>query len=295
MVRLLAGLIGLMTCSVIYALPVYNTDQPELLKCGILSSSDNLWGIEIGYRGDFVFDRKMKNKRRSDLQPFTRNVSNFQNSINAGQVTLDLWNRIDVYGWCGSSQTDIIVPLNFQSIIPGTPPSGLLNVHGHSHDKFAWGIGARAVLLQCGRTAVGIDGQYTQRRAQIECFSIDDVPIEVGRFVNIDGSLLSPNQFHARYQEWQVSLGVSHRICSLVPYVAVKYSEARHNFSGPTLQVFPIVVGGGVYAASVKFRSRNLVGFVAGVTIVDSERMHVTAEGRFFDENALTIAGDIRF
>lgn len=296
MKKILALLAGLMTCSAVYALPVYNPDQPELLKYGVFTCGDACWGLEFGYRGDFVFDRKFRGVNQGNLVGANPNRCQYEHYINAGQLTLNLFDRIDLYGWCGENRAAFDAPVDFLSVVPDTPTSGFLNFSGRSKVGFAWGVGARVVLWQCGRTAIGIDGQYSQRRNSLQSLSIDGAPVQAGNFVSTaDGGLLDPSNFHSYHKEWQVSLGISHRICWLVPYVAVKYSDFKHGFSGPLFSAAPVVIGSGSYDPKLKFRPRNYVGFVAGVTLVDAERMHVTAEGRFIDERALTIAADLRF
>lgn len=284
MKKLLAVVAGLMTCSAIYALPVYNPDQPELLKYGVFTCNDDNWGFEFGYRGDFVFDRQLQVRNNNgNLSDFHKDVTEFERSTNAGQVTLNLWDRVDVYGWLGSSQTAAEAQVSFLTAAEPTP---MLNLRGLSQNGFAYGFGARAVLWQCGRTAVGVDAQYAHTRADLQSFTIDGVPVQ--SFTDpVTGAAIDPNNFALRSREYQVSLGVSHRICSLVPYVAVKYSNVRARITGPAVGV--------ITDPTVKFQNRDWIGMAAGISFTDSERMHVTVEGRFIDEQALTVAADIRF
>jgi hypothetical protein len=288
MKKLLAIVAGLMTYSAVYALPVYNPDQPELLKHGVFTCSDSCWGIELGFRGDYVFDRKLKHSgRHENLEDFHKDVCDYSISTNAGQLTLNLWDRLDVYVWVGAAQTEF----EEQVRLLGTfAPTDWENIQGRTKEGTAWGVGARAVLWQCGRTALGIDGQYAYSHAKLQCLTLNDVPIQQISPFGI-GPGEDPSKYNITNREWQVSLGVSHRICWFVPYVAVKYSSFRAKFRGT---VFTTTTFGTLDFDSC-FKNRDVVGFVAGISLVDSERMHVTAEGRFFDEKALTVAADFRF
>lgn len=296
MKKLLALVAGLMTYSAVYALPVYNPDQPELLKYGVFTAGDDSWGLEFGYRGDFVFDRKIKHDNNGNLAAFQKDLPNYRRTINAGQLTINFWDRIDLYGWAGAAQSEFETEVNFLPIAVG-PASGLVNLRGSTKEEFAWGVGARAILWQCGRTAVGVDGQYANTNGKLRSLTVNGAPVQAG-FLNPDLDVAAdPANFRLKNREWQVSLGISHRICFLVPYVAVKYSNARPRFSGELLQPnnASAIAAGTTYDPSLKLKNRGSVGFVAGVTIVDADRMHVTAEGRFIDERALTVAADFRF
>jgi hypothetical protein len=285
MKKLLAIVAGLVTYSAVYALPVYNPDQPELLKYGVFTCGDSCWGFELGFRGDYVFDRKLKHSGRFDnFFDRHKDVCDYSISTNAGQLTLNLWDRLDVYGWVGAAEVEMEEQVRLLGSVTSTD---WLNIHGRTKEGTAWGVGARAVLWQCGRTALGIDGQYAHSDAKFQCVTFNGVPVQ-----SITGFNIDPSRFKVQNKEWQISLGVSHRICWFVPYVAVKYSNFRGKFRSSDF-VFSTAVGN-VNADSC-FKNRDVVGFVAGISLVDSERMHVTAEGRFFDERALTVAADFRF
>lgn len=303
MKKLFAVLAGLMTYSAAYALPVYNPAQPELLQDGFFTPGYEVffceadcWALELGYRGDFVSDRKMRHRNLGHLLSFHKPVSKVQSTTNAGQITLNLWNRIEVYGWFGANQIDFETQVNYLSLVAHTPATGLINLFGRSTEGYAWGVGVRGVLWHCGYTVIGIDAQYSHRRHTLQSLTLDGRPIQVGDFVSVENELpLDPGDFHSRNRDWQVSLGIAHRVCRLVPYAAVVYSAARHHFAGPQFRAFPIVAGQGVYDPDLKLVNRNCVGIAVGATFVTAEQMQVTVEGRFIDERALTITSDIRF
>jgi hypothetical protein len=283
MKKLLAVVIGLAAYSAVYALPVYNPDQPALLTHGVFTCGEGCWGIEAGFRGDYVFDRKLKfDKPGDNVADVHKDTCDYAISTNAGQLTLNLWDRLDVYGWAGAAASEFGAQARLHS---STGFVGeWLNVHGQTKEGFAWGVGARAILWQCGRTAVGVDGQYAHSHANFQCVSSNGIPIQVPTN-GADSSRFSLNN-----SEWQVSLGISHRICWFVPYIAVKYSNFQGKFKGPDW------IGiNGVFSGNAKFKNRNYVGGVVGISLVDSGKMHVTAEGRFFDERALTVAADFRY
>jgi hypothetical protein len=286
MKKLLAMIVGLAAYSAVYALPVYNPDQPARLKYGVFTHGDNCWGFELGFRGDYVFNRELRYAQGyANIADFQKDVCDYRISTNAGQVTLNLWRRVELYGWVGAAQ----VEFEEQVRLDGSTAGGItdwLNIQGRTKEAVAFGVGARAVLWKTARTAVGFDGQYARSHGKFQCVNINGVPVQQTTGVNLD-----PSRFSVTNKEWQLSLGISHRICWFIPYIAMKYSNFRGQFRSFSW-TDPNV---GTVNASSGLRSKNGFGFAAGVSLVDSTRMHATIEGRFVDERALTVAADFRF
>jgi hypothetical protein len=288
MKKLFAMIAGLMACSAVYALPVYNPDEPALLKRGVFTCGGGNFGFEVGFRGDYVFNRRVKHKNHGDnLAEAHRNVCDYSINTNALQLTWDICNVVDLYGWVGGAEAEIEEQVRFAGTLAST---NWFNIHGRTNESTGWGLGARAVLWQCGRTAIGIDAQYAYSRPSFSCLSLNGVPVQES--IANGGFGIDPDKFFLRNGEYQFSVGVSHRICKFVPYVAVKYSNFDGKFKGPEIinSALP-----GNYQTTHEMKNRNFIGLAIGVTLVDVCKMNVTAEGRFFDENALTIAADFRF
>jgi len=276
--------------SSLWTLPVYNPAQPAFMNQG---NRQDEAGFELGYRGDMVINRKLDNRNDGNLITFNKDLPAYKRTVNGAQLTLDLWESIDVYGWLGSSQTDFITQVNYRTIIPGQP-SGLLNLKGFTKEGFGYGYGARMILWKCRQTFLGVDAQYSNSYSKLQSISINDLPISAS-FGRIDGGLASASHFHLRHREYQVALGMAHQLNYLVPYLAIKYTSTRSKFTGPQVFLLSQGVDLGIYEPTLKFRDTVQFGFAAGVSIVNGGKMHVTAEGRFVDETALTVAADIKF
>jgi len=266
---------GLVAGSMLYAMPVLNPAAPALLTDGtFMCDEGQCWGVKFGYRGDFVFNKHFRDE-------FTH-VDHFNLYANEGVLTINLWDRLDIYGFVGAASFDIDTVAQ-DGLAPATGDYFI----AHSNTTTIGGVGIKAILWEtcwgnCGTTYVGLDAQY-------EWMS----PARLNR-VSIEGANAATNNSSRRYKEGQVALGISHRICNLVPYVAIKWSKARANNGGlPVGVVVPLAVGDTVNISP--YRSQRSFGYAFGVSLVDAGRMSVTAEARFIDETALTIAGDIRF
>lgn len=279
---------SLAACSAVYALPVGNPAAPELLKAGIFSCEEDCWGVKLGYRGDFVNNRKLK-IRNDATGSSNQHFDDYSYHVNAGQLTVNIWDRLDVYGWVGETRTEANNTFAADLLVPVVTVADI-NISGTTKHRTAWGVGAKAVLWECDRWTLGLDVQYERLKARFDRITIlNDVgtvgiiaPVVVPPVFIIDDPNIDVN-FH----EWQVSLGLSYRVCSLVPYIAIKYSNARGNFKDRDDTV-PADLG-------ISLRSQKFWGGVVGLTLVDAERIQVTAEYRFVDECALSILADFKF
>ncbi|MDR3623596.1 MAG: hypothetical protein P4L16_00445 [Chlamydiales bacterium] len=267
MKKLLSLVAGLVMGSALYALPVLNPAGPALLTDGVFMCDQNdCWGIKFGYRGDFVFDKHMKSA-------FGGHHKDFSLYANEGVLTLNLWDRLDIYGFVGAanmSEDDL-------RYITGAESDEFIF---HYNTRTIAGVGIKAVLWETcwgsyGTTYVGIDGQY-------EWLASSPVS-RVTRNGDSEGS----GDFKREYREGQVSLAIGHRICNLIPYVAAKWSNGRAPLNGTSVTVDGI--GFDDISATRHW------GYAVGLSLVDAGRMSVTAEARFIDETAFTISGDIRF
>lgn len=300
MKKIFAMLACLMASSAIYGLPVSNPEHPNLLNDGFFHLNapcgDYGWGLEFGYRGDFVFNHEVKNRNPfHNLLAYERTIPVYRSTTNAAQLTLNLWEQIDIYGWMGASQSEFETEVNYlRSLAPFQ--TGFLKVYGSSTEDFAYGYGARVLFWQCGPLAIGVEAQYARTKSPLAILTFDGDPVE-SVFYFPNGFPLTSSNFTLKRREYQVSLGVSYRITWFIPYIAITYSNIRTKLNGPNLVTDvpnppPI---GNLLNPQLAFRNINYFGFAIGVTLVDSGQMELTAEARFIDQNALGLSADFRF
>lgn len=268
MKKLLSVITGMIAGSALYAMPVLNPAEPVLVTDGVFfCDDDSCWGLKLGYRGDFVYNRRMESAILGEINDFEL----YSNSV---LVTLNLWDRLDIYGFVGPASYELN---NLQA-------NNVTNVlaHGVSQLGTLWGIGAKVCFYelcwgQCGTTYFGLDAQWEQ----LTTTGFDRAAID-GATVASTGGMT--------YKEAQIAFGVAHRIWNLVPYLAVKWSNAHTS----SRNGFTIGTGGN---STVIQPMNNLehIGWAMGCTLVDANRMTVTAEARWKDEKALSVSGEFRF
>lgn len=266
MKKLLSVITGLVVGSALYAMPVLNPAAPALLTDGVfMCDQGDCWGVKFGYRGDFVFDKHMRSGtfgRHTDYSLYA----------NEGVLTLNFWDRVDIYGFVGAANWETDGVADFGG---GASDYAIFK----SNTRTIGGVGIKAVIWEtcwgsCGTTYIGLDGQYEW---------LGSAP---ARSATIDGATESTGGYSRRYREGQISLGLAHRIANLVPYIAAKWSNGRAPVrNSPTIDSHTFD----------GLSSTRHWGYVVGVSLVDAGRMSVTAEARFVDETALSVAADIRF
>ncbi|MCH9627186.1 MAG: Major outer membrane porin [Chlamydiales bacterium] len=285
MKKLVATALTILSCGAAYALPLGNPSEASLLCDGLFiegpyydtcqeaTSWCDAFSIRLGYYGDFVFNRHLEvdSSRNGD------DIEDTEIFTNAAYVAFNWADRVDVFATFGA--TNLCLSSNTETFISG-PINGRFKLE--TETDFSWSIGARATLFQCGCTSFGIEGQYFYTKPDVKSLVVID---------QISG--YPSHTLKAKYQEWQVGAGVSHRIWNFVPYLGAKLSGARLDLGDAT----PIIGGAfaNVQARLPDLKNRFNGGFVLGVSFIDCERMALTAELRFPDEKALYVNGQVRF
>ncbi len=280
MKKFLSLITGLVASSTVFGLAVLNPAAPALLTDGVFFADDcSCWALKVGYRGDFVYDRYVRDNNGNTFRPF-------QMWTNAGVLTLNLFDRIDIYGFVGASNH------NFTSYGEGTVGSTDVTqqLTANSQTTTSWGVGIKAVLFECGwgpncgTTYLGLDAQYANfgRPSLYQATLVrSDEAIDI----------FLPAGYGYQPREWQVALGISHKIGFMVPYVAIKWSSLTASIFGDLTSIHDASVS----ADYNSLRSRRNFGYVIGVSLVDIGRMSLTAEARFGDEKAAAVGAEFRF
>ncbi|MEG1542377.1 MAG: hypothetical protein RR353_02285, partial [Victivallaceae bacterium] len=116
------------------------------------------------------------------------------------------------------------------------------------------------------------------------------------------------------YNEWQAGLGFSYRVNSVTPYVAVKWAKANFKMDGlvipqpagvapnPSAPPAPGTattndneIFQGVCLKLNNLKSKKSCGIAIGATLIDADKVSITAEARLIDERAVHVNGQFRF
>jgi major outer membrane protein len=309
MKKLVMTMLTILTCGASYALPVGNPSEASFFNGGLFWGGDGCnpgcntgcnpcdpcgsWcdclNFRVGFYGDYVFNRHMRLRRRGTDDTTTttsrRNqLETVQLYTNAGYLALNIYDRFDVFATLGN--TYLYLEGNVTSFAPFLNATPGHRVVLETNDEFSWSVGARATLWDCGCTALGIEGQYFQTAPRVKRITIQE-----------DASLYptaTRPSLRTRYQEWQVGLGLSQRIEFLVPYIAVKWSGSQLQYRNVPDLV--ILTDSEISILTLhNLRNKKHWGYAVGCSLVDSCRAALTVEGRFGDEKAVYVNGQVRF
>jgi len=266
------------------ALPLNNPEISSLTCDGVFFNSDcgtpmltcDTLSVRIGYYGDFIFNNYMKvgNDDRGSIR-----LSRIY--TNGGEIDFNFWNRIEAFGVLGVSNIVIQAPISNFAVV-GSPVNSLLCIESTS--DFAWSVGLRGTLCQCGRLAFGVEGQYYRTTPDINYIAD-----------NFNTTSNYVNGVDLTYSSWQVALGATYEICltscfSFLPYASIAGSGGWIDMNdkrvllteqNTTIELFDLE------------KERNF-GYGFGGTLVGGERIMITAEGRFAYEKALFISVQMR-
>ncbi|MCH9627270.1 MAG: Major outer membrane porin [Chlamydiales bacterium] len=256
---LLAGMLFLTSLS-LSGLPLGNPAAPALYTTGLFCSDDpccpSMWNVRVGFYGDYVFNRHLELTRAGG--------GNFEGAelyTNAGLITLNLFNRLDLFTTLGVTKS--LYNANIDSF--GGASGGRIQVE--SDPAFSYSLGLTGLIWQCDRLYVGGEAQYFH-------FSPDIKRTTLLGFM----SEYEPGSI--KYKEWQLGLGASYRIGYLVPYVGIKWARARQRLPAD---------------ANTDLKSAKCWGYAIGVTLTDCGMAALTVEARFADEKALNLNAQLRF
>lgn len=250
--------------SAIFAAPVGNTSAPQLIEDGFFISRDSWIDVRAGYEGDFVTNARMNQEDEGSGR-----VDCYKQNTNSGTITLNILDRIDIFGVFGTSFTRADWRFTDMS-------DSIHRIEIETNDDFLWAVGGRGILFEWGCTCLGLGGRYSTATYKPEWLTAD------GANVAISGE-------HLRWNEWQVNLDISYKIDLFTPYIGAKYSSVR-----AVVGNFPVAIasnGSGIN----HFKNNNPVGLVLGCSLSNGKYFMLNLEARLVDEEAITVSGDIRF
>jgi hypothetical protein len=215
-------------------------------------------GLSIGINEENIFDRDLKPTVVVSPKAITTINCNIKNMYRTMlQVGYGFFDFFEVYVKLGGQAYQVKSFVEDQFGIP----DGDVRVHGKYNFTYGGGLKA-AYEFKDGPVRgllIGADAQYLRSRQRYRANFTDSLGFEESSTGN------------ATYQEWQVGPFVGYRVKNFLPYMGVKYSDVRINFSG------------GEAGATTKFKGEDVVGMFVGLTYNIIPHLMLNIEGEFFD------------
>jgi len=240
----------------LHALYLGNPAEPELIDEGFFIAQDSLFSVKAGYQGDIVFNRRLKAQDGVD-----GSMDQFAMHLNQGVVALNFIDRAEGYVSFGALDAD------FSHRLDGE------RREYHAPDRWTVGGGLRILLVQWNNTCLGFNGGYQFSEPHVQWVAVDGLSYDS----------------HARliYREWQIGFALSHTVDLFTPYLGVTYSDVD-----ASLERISADIG---TPSHFKMVSRERIGMTVGCSLSSGKKVDLNFETRFFDEQAATVSGNIKF
>lgn len=257
-------ILSLFYCTYNWSAPMGDPSKPKMVQQGLLIP-ENSWIYLFGeYEGNFVGDRRLKQRSNN-----MRRIDNFSLDTNSGKAAVDLLNRCELFGILGQSR--ICANWRTQNIL-----GDLSEIEMETKYDFSWAAGAKVILLEWGNTQLTSGGRYFYTKPRM-------------LWLTKNGVSYSVDDARMKFVEWQVDLGVSHKIDIFTPYIGIKYSQSHS-----TLATISSTTISDNDTNNLRMKSRNHLGIVLGYGSTTGKWYVVDVEVRLIDEAAVTISGGFR-
>lgn len=257
MKKLLLVVISTAACA-LTASPVGNPASPSMYKSGVTSQEQSDFSLRAGYLGDFVTHRKLQAKSTGHSN---KETAKFKRNFNGLEATFNFNDRIDIVGRLGYANHTFLAPENAYRF--------------KTRNDLSYGIGARGAVFEMDNYTVSVHGHYSRDNSTINKFMAAG-----GQVVNVKSQKVK-----LRDKTWTVGATVSQQMDNITPYAGVQYVKNRLSFSKAAVNGQPLMGQ----------KNRKEFGAVAGVGLVHNEKASLNLEGRFINETAIGVSGQMRF
>lgn len=247
-----------------FAAPIGNPASPKILDKGFFIPKDVWVNFRAGYLGDFVFYGPMEQKSSNN-----QTVDKYTQMVNSGSVTLNVLERLDLYGTVGA--TDLNYAWRFQSLADLTK-----FVQAQTESTLQWSIGLRALLYSYKKFDIGIGASYSLSNPEL-------------RYLTINGANVPLHGSSVNYENWQANAGVAYTIDIFTPYIGANYLHVQNKFC---VEGVAISDNGSMHN---EIENKVPVGLYLGCSLSSSKYFFLNLEARLISEEAVSVSGEFRF
>lgn len=247
--------------NVVDAAFIGNPSQPFVQKTGLVKETPCNWSFRLSYFGDYVYEQSFHNEISINDQP--NPISNIQMWTQAGMLTFNMANRVDIYAILGGSRID-----GFDTDTP---------------QDLSWGAGVKVNFYNYKRWRLGCDFKY---------FATNFYPNFIKQN-NLAYNLVTDLTYE--YYELQGAAGISYFTKHFSPYINGTYLQAKLT---PTPNEFVMQSPTKKRKVSGEIETSinsNHFGLAIGATILDLRKASINIEWRAINQNAINVNGEFRF
>jgi|GEM_PF-5248978 len=209
----------------------------------------SLFSFPSGYVYDDITDKKLTVIDPDSQAP---TFNNLQLKSNFGLFSFCLIRRIEFYALLGKTTAHI----DWEDDLPFDDKTSA---------HFSWQAGVRGYLFSINPFCLGFSASY---------FAVPNLKEDTGLQDWVEIDLSYPRSF--KLKEWQATIGIFVPISVAIPYVGVQYLDSRFDLytKDPSLHI--------------KYKNKNKIGLVVGACLNLGQSFFLSAEKRFYSEEAVS-------
>jgi hypothetical protein len=258
---------GRFFATLFFALPLHafmigNPAQPTLLDASVVYNFSHNISFRAAYLDDYVYNQHVKNE--FEFGPSNEKPPLLRFSTEAALLTLNLFQRLDLYGIVGSSKMQMDHEI-------------------YTKRELAWGFGGKLIFLSWDCFRLGCDLKYFQSDQHPLYLVVTGVPFNI------------VSDWEIRYREYQAALGASYQAGWICPYIHLTYITTKLEPHPYTFLVNVPGVDEPVDATIQSFDGRHRWGMAVGATLIAGSKSTLALESRFFNQNGIDASIEFRF
>lgn len=145
-----------------------------------------------------------------------------------------------------------------------------------THNQLMWGVGLRSVIYSWEKVTLGGEIKYGRAHPTLRLMAVNGMP----------AYLVEKAKLH--FHEWQIGCGASYQVGIFFPYILVKYGKTKTllDHLPPTSLLT---------TSQLTLKNRRKIGMGLGCSLSNLNRFALTVEVRLIDEQAISLAGEVKF
>ncbi len=215
----------------------------------------------IGLEQEVVFERNMENASLSGGQRVELEIDKAYRTM--AKISYGLMDNMDMYIKLGTSEFEV------DQKVFSPDESG----EKDSKTDFAYGAGLKWNMPLKKGCFLGVDAQYLRHRNKYT-------------YTNTSTAVYDVQEDKLTLQQWHVASYIGKKMGKFVPYLGVRYSDARLKSEGQSTWVAP---------CNWKSEAEDNVGIFVGTDVKLADNWTLNVEGRFIDETAMSVGSSFKF
>lgn len=288
MKKFVLTVLTVLTCGALQALPAGNPAGSSLYTnnfwfgdsscdpCDPCSSWCDWFDIRLGFYGDYVYNRHLETKGTVGDQG--GDIQDTKINTNAGLIVLDICDRFEAFATIGTTNFNIMTENNSWGVAAGPVMSELF-----FSTEMSYSGGLRATIWECDCFMIGGMAQYFYTNTSTDSYL---------EYAGGTQTYFNNNR-SANYQEWQVAVGAAYMFMNSANFMFVPYANVE--VSGVNWNLGQSFTANSQFVQLQSLQNKKIVGWSLGMSAVLCDLIGVTVEGRWANEKALHVNGQLSF